>query len=73
MSFQVIKKGDRNDLVGDWQSFLRGEHLYFGAIDDDFGNATDLATKEFQKKNGLLDDGIVGNSTYQKAITLGFF
>jgi intein/homing endonuclease len=72
MSFQVIKKGDRNDLVGDWQSFLRGEKIYLGAIDDDFGNATDLATKKFQKKYGLTDDGVVGNSTYQKAIELGF-
>jgi len=72
MNFQVIKKGDKNDLVGDWQSFLRGENIYFGAIDDDFGNATDLATKKFQKKYGLTDDGIVGNSTYKKAIELGF-
>lgn len=72
MSFQIIKKGDRNDLVGDWQSFLRGEEIYLGAIDDDFGNATDLATKQFQNKYGLTDDGIVGNSTYKKAIELGF-
>ena len=72
MSFKIIKKGDRNDLVGDWQSFLRGENLYFGAIDDDFGNATDVATKLFQKKYHLLDDGIVGDSTYKKAITLNF-
>ena len=34
MSFKIIKKGDNNDLVGDWQSFLRGEKLYFGLIDD---------------------------------------
>jgi hypothetical protein len=72
MSFQVIKKGDRNDLVGDWQTFLRGEKIYLGAIDDDFGNATDLATKKFQKKYALTDDGIVGNSTFNKAIELGF-
>jgi hypothetical protein len=72
MNFQVIKKGDRNDLVGDWQSFLRGEELYLGAIDDDFGDATDLATKQFQKKYGLTDDGIVGNSTFKKAVELGF-
>lgn len=72
MSFQIIKKGDRNDLVGDWQSFLRGEEIYLGAIDDDFGNATDLATKQFQKKYGLTDDGIVGNSTFKKAVELGF-
>ena len=72
MSFKIIKKGDNNDLVGDWQSFLRGENLYFGAIDDDFGNATDIATKLFQKKYHLLDDGVVGDSTYKKAITLNF-
>lgn len=72
MSFKTIKLGDKNDLVGDWQSFLRGENLYFGSIDDDFGNATDLASKQFQKKYGLKDDGIVGNATYKKAIELGF-
>jgi hypothetical protein len=72
MSFKIIKKGDNNDLVGDWQSFLRGEKLYFGLIDDDFGNATELSTKKFQKKYGLKDDGIVGDSTYKKAVLLGF-
>ena len=72
MSYQVIKKGDRNDLVGDWQSFLRGELIYFGEVDDDFGNKTHEATIKFQKKYGLTDDGIVGNGTYKKAIELGF-
>ncbi len=73
MNFTVIKKGSNSNLVGDWQAFLRGEKLYLGAIDNDFGNATDIATKKFQKKHGLLDDGIVGNNTYRKAISLGFF
>jgi hypothetical protein len=72
MNFTQINKGSKNDYVGDWQSFLRGELLYFGAIDDDFGNATEIATKKFQKKYGLKDDGIVGNSTYLKAVSLGF-
>jgi len=72
MSFKTIKLGDKNDLVGDWQSFLRGENLYFGSIDDDFGNSTDLSSKQFQKKYGLKDDGIIGNLTYKKAIELGF-
>jgi hypothetical protein len=67
-----IKLGVKNDLVGDWQSFLRGEGLYFNAIDDDFGNATEIATKKFQKKYNLKDDGVVGNSTFKKAIELGF-
>lgn len=72
MSFKLIKKGDKSDLVGDWQNFLRGEKLYLGAIDDDFGNGTEIATKKFQEKNGLEPDGIVGNATYQKAIRKGF-
>lgn len=72
MTFKTIKLGDKNDLVGDWQSFLRGEGLYFQAIDDDFGNATEIATKKFQKKYKLLDDGIVGNTTFKKAVELGF-
>jgi hypothetical protein len=72
MNFEQIKNGSKNDYVGDWQSFLRGENLYFGAIDDDFGNATEKATKLFQKKYGLKDDGVVGDSTYKKAITLGY-
>ena len=73
MNFKTIQLGDKNDLVGDWQSFLRGEGLYFGAIDDDFGKATELATIKFQKKYKLKDDGIVGNATYKKAVELGFY
>ena len=71
MNFTQINKGSKNDYVGDWQAFLRGELLYFGAIDDDFGNATEIATKKFQKKYGLKDNGIVDNSTYLKAVSLG--
>jgi hypothetical protein len=71
MNYQPIKLGDKNDLVGDWQSFLRGEGLYFKAIDDDFGNATEIATKKFQKKYNLKDDGVVGINTFKKAIELG--
>lgn len=73
MNFKTIKLGDKNDFVGDWQSFLRRENLYLGSIDDDFGNKTHLATKEFQKKNGLINDGVVGNSTYKKAVELGYY
>jgi len=72
MNFQAIKKGDKNNFVGDWQSFLRGELIYFGEIDDDFGNKTHEATIKFQQKYGLKDDGIVGEITYKKAILLGY-
>jgi len=72
MNYSVIKLGSKNDLVGDWQSFLRGEEIYLGAIDDDFGQKTHEATIKFQEKYELLADGIVGQNTYKKAIELGF-
>lgn len=72
MSFQIIKRGDKSDFVGDWQTFLRGENLYIGEIDEDFGNKTHEATIKFQKKYALTQDGIVGKSTYERAIKLGF-
>lgn len=72
MEYKVIKKGDNNDYVGDWQAFLRGEKLYFGKIDDDFGGLTEEATKKFQRKYKLKDDGEVGEFTYRKAISLGY-
>lgn len=61
----------KSETVGDWQSFLRGEGLYFGSIDDDFGSATEKATIAFQKKYALKPDGEVGEKTYSKAILLG--
>jgi hypothetical protein len=72
MSLRVIKKGDRSNLVGEWQSFLRGEKLYLGQIDNHFGNLTETATIKFQEKNRLKADGIVGKNTYDKAIQKGF-
>lgn len=72
MSAIVIKLGSKNNLVGDWQNFLRGEELYLGAIDDDFGQKTHIATINFQSKYGLTADGVVGQNTYKKAIELGF-
>ena len=68
MSAIVIKLGSKNDLVGDWQNFLRGEEIYLGAIDDDFGQKTHEATIKFQSKYGLTADGVVGQNTYKKAI-----
>jgi len=70
---EKLQLGDNNKSVGNWQSFLRGEKLYFSLIDNDFGNLTHLATIKFQEKYGLINDGIVGNLTYKKAIELGLY
>jgi hypothetical protein len=66
MNFKTIQLGDKNDLVGDWQSFLRGENIYLGAIDDDFGNATETATKELTE---LLKD----KSPYHQKLALSSY
>lgn len=46
-----------------WQEFLRSRQYKITA-DGIFGPATDRATRDFQKKNGLDPDGIVGQKTF---------
>jgi intein/homing endonuclease len=72
MKYKLIQKGEKNDYVGNWQLFLRGEGIYFGLVDNDFGNGTHEATIKFQQKYKLEADGKVGEATYKKAIELGF-
>lgn len=57
-------KGRKVKLIQEWLS-LHGFHV---VIDSDFGPATDSAVREFQKKNVLKPDGIVGKSTFAKLI-----
>lgn len=61
------KKGTRGKkvrLIQEWLS-LNG---YGVCIDSDFGPATDYAVREFQRKNRLIVDGIVGGKTFSKLI-----
>jgi Transglycosylase-like domain/Putative peptidoglycan binding domain len=53
----VVKRGDRGDAVRKVQSALG-----VGA-DGDFGPVTERAVKSFQRKHGLVVDGIVGPQT----------
>jgi peptidoglycan hydrolase-like protein with peptidoglycan-binding domain len=54
-----------------WQAFLRGQKLYGGALDGDFGKLTFDATKAFQHTHSLSEDGVVGNRTLGLAMQLG--
>lgn len=69
---ELLKKGMKGAVVGEWQTFLRGANCYFGVVDNDFGNKTHAATIKFQKKYKLTADGVVGRMTYAKAMSLGF-
>ena len=67
----VLKKGDESNLISDIQNLLVYDYDYdLGDSGDDndgtdgaFGKKTEKAIKEFQKKNGIPDDGIIGLCT----------
>ena len=68
---KAIRRGSKGHAVKIWQTFLRGQG-YCIWIDSDFGPTTHKFTKKFQKDHKLLADGVVGNKTYAKAMSLGF-
>ncbi len=68
---KTLRKGSKGELVEKWQNFLVGLGARIVA-DGDFGENTRIATVNFQKKYNLTSDGVVGNTTYGKAMLLGF-
>ena len=62
----TLQKGSKGDEVKEWQNFLNSQG-YNLSVDGDFGNNTYNATVEWQGKNGLGADGIVGDKTWGKA------
>ena len=59
---RVIKKGSRGKAVKVWQ-------IIVGADPDGiFGAKTEAATKDFQRRKGLEQDGIVGKNTWKAGL-----
>jgi hypothetical protein len=58
------------DVVA-WQNFLVGQRYQIVA-DGQFGRRSTAATKDWQAKNGLVADGIVGAKSYAVASSQGF-
>jgi hypothetical protein len=56
---QLLRRGDRGAAVATWQWRLRLVGQTVDA-DEDFGPATEAATRNFQRANGLTADGVVG-------------
>jgi peptidoglycan hydrolase-like protein with peptidoglycan-binding domain len=65
-----VKKGDKGDGVKQIQAALKAAG-YKVTVDGDFGNQTDAAVRQFQKKNGLTVDGVVGKITWGKLSAAG--
>ena len=63
---ETLKKGSQGEETKRWQNFLRSQGYDLEA-DGIFGDITEKYTTEWQKKNGLGADGIVGELTWGKA------
>ena len=59
----VLKNGSRGSDVKTVQTRLKTWGYYKGAVDGIYGSQTVSAVKLFQKRNGLVADGIVGAKT----------
>jgi hypothetical protein len=57
-------KGKKVRLIQEWLC-LHGSQI---VIDGDFGDATDTAVHQFQKKRKLEADGVVGDKTFGKLV-----
>ncbi len=66
-SFHILKKGTAGILVTIWQACLICYGFLPVKIDGSFQEATLNATLSFQKTGNLIQDGIVGSKTWQKA------
>lgn len=63
MAYATIKYGSSGSAVKELQKKLN-ENGYNLAVDGRFGSATRSAVKDYQKKQGLAVDGIVGKNTW---------
>jgi len=66
-----LKRGSSGSKVEQLQQRLKNWGYYKGEVDGIYGSGTENAVKQFQRKNGLTADGVVGPATAKKiGITL---
>jgi hypothetical protein len=67
-----LRLGSEGQEVQRWQAFLKQQGYSSVVVDGRFGRETAARTRDFQKTQKLVADGIVGNATYRAARHLGF-
>lgn len=60
----TLRRGSQGEAVEELQALLNAKYGYDLEVDGNFGNATEAAVKDFQKKHGLTADGVVGKKTW---------
>ena len=68
VELELLKNGSKGTLVKSLQILLNGYGCDCGMADSIFGSKTAFAVKDFQKKNKLAVDGIVGQATWNKLL-----
>lgn len=65
LSIPYLRKGDTGDAVWVAQTLLQARNVYCGpyGADSDFGNGTEKAVMDFQRRHNLTVDGVVGPET----------
>lgn len=64
VNMPILQPGSKGKTVLTLQRLLNTTKDYLGAIDGDFGSGTKAAVQAFQKRSGLVADGIVGDRTW---------
>nr|MDD6335124.1 spore cortex-lytic enzyme [bacterium] len=59
----LLRRGSTGEQVRQLQTKLKDLGYYTGSIDGIFGSKTDAAVRAYQRKMGLVVDGIVGPAT----------
>jgi hypothetical protein len=67
---QLVKNGSSGNAVTTLQTILTGLGYNTKGVDGKFGPNTEKAVMQFQEKNSLVKDGIVGKNTWTKLCTL---
>lgn len=68
LELDMLRNGSRGNQVRTVQRLLIVQGYAPGVADGIFGARTESAVKEFQRRNGLTSDGIVGKQTWDKLI-----
>lgn len=61
----ILQKGDTGEAVRTMQAKLIELGYLTGSADGQYGSGTRSAVKDFQKQNGLTDDGVAGPKTIE--------
>lgn len=70
IAYKTISYGSSGDEVKKLQEKLNSQG-YSLQVDGEFGSKTQAAVRDYQKKNGLSVDGIVGNNTWSALYSAG--